>query len=552
MSKKRLLFLDEAPFLTTGYANYTRELLSRLVKTEKYDIAALSNYCYDGDQRMRQFPWKIYGNMPQPNDTENIQRYNADPLNQLGKFRFEEVLVDYRPDCVISVEDYWYYDYCFYNPLRKYYRLLLSPTVDALPQDEHWVASYISADGIVTYTDWAGEVLIRQSNNRINYLGTASPGANLSIFQLVTNRKERRAAIGMDPNIILLLTCMRNQKRKLFHELFVSFRKFLDTAPPEIAQKTYLYCHTTFPDVGINIPRILRENNLGCRVLFTYVCRNCGSAYPAFFNDIRAFCKNCNQPSCFLPNSQIGVDSKTLFEIYALADLYVQYASSEGISLTPLEAAGCGIPVMGVDYSGLCDVVKKLNGIPIKVKHLIKESETHCLRAVPDNNDFVEKLIDFFKLPEQIRQVRGFQTRKLCEQYYDWDKNAKIWEDAIDKIPPLPTNRWNQPFQTHQPNLSIPPNLPTEQFLQWVMINVAGRPELINTYYYFCLLRDLNVGGTSANYGGMDFGEMSLLSTTSKYRDYSRDDCVKDMVQLCEKRNLLEQKRYEAVQRSRI
>jgi hypothetical protein len=38
MAKKRILFVGEASFLSTGFSNYYRELLPRLHATGKYEI----------------------------------------------------------------------------------------------------------------------------------------------------------------------------------------------------------------------------------------------------------------------------------------------------------------------------------------------------------------------------------------------------------------------------------------------------------------------------------------------------------------------------------
>ena len=44
MRKKRILFCSEATFLNTGYATYTREILTYLHSTGKYALADMAAY----------------------------------------------------------------------------------------------------------------------------------------------------------------------------------------------------------------------------------------------------------------------------------------------------------------------------------------------------------------------------------------------------------------------------------------------------------------------------------------------------------------------------
>ena len=96
-------------------------------------------------------------------------------------------------------------------------------------------------------------------------------------------------------------------------------------------------------------------------------------------------------------------------------DLYIQYANSEGFGMPQGEAAACGIPVMGTDYSAMESVLRKLGGITIKPAALYKELETGCLRAVPDNNLATKEMLDFFKLSKEMRRQIGLETRKAFE-----------------------------------------------------------------------------------------------------------------------------------------
>ena len=91
-----------------------------------------------------------------------------------------------------------------------------------------------------------------------------------------------------------------------------------------------------------------------------------------------------------------------------------------------VEAAACGVPVMGTDYSAMESVLRKLGGITIKPAALYKELETVCLRAVPDNDLAAKEMADFFSLPKEMRKNIGKSTREAFEKYYQWDISGRM------------------------------------------------------------------------------------------------------------------------------
>ena len=183
MRKKRILFCSEATFLNTGYATYTREILNYLYSTGKYEIAEMASYGERNDPRAADIPWKYYGVMPNQNcepkaSEEEVKAYNANPINQFGAWSFEHICLDFLPDFVCDIRDFWMLEFAERSPFRDYFRWVIMPTVDARPQARQWIATYAGADACLTYSDWAGGVLEDQSGGKINYLGSAPPSAH--------------------------------------------------------------------------------------------------------------------------------------------------------------------------------------------------------------------------------------------------------------------------------------------------------------------------------------------------------------------------------------
>ena len=100
--KLKILMCSEASFLSSGFGTYTKELLTRLHNTEKYNIAEFASYGYVNDHRDKDIPWKYYANAVRENDSRH-REYSSRQDNQFGRWRFEKVLLDFKPDVVVDI-----------------------------------------------------------------------------------------------------------------------------------------------------------------------------------------------------------------------------------------------------------------------------------------------------------------------------------------------------------------------------------------------------------------------------------------------------------------
>ena len=179
MRKKRILFCSEATYLNTGYATYTREILKYLSETNKYEIAELAAYGQADDPRISSIPWKFYPvALPRSASQEEHQAFASKATNQFGEYVFENVCLDFMPDIVCDIRDFWMMDFEERSPFRKFFKWCIMPTVDAQPQARQWIASYQNADACLSYSDWSGELLKKQSGGKINYIGSSPPSAH--------------------------------------------------------------------------------------------------------------------------------------------------------------------------------------------------------------------------------------------------------------------------------------------------------------------------------------------------------------------------------------
>jgi len=532
--KKRILFITEASYLNTGYASYSREVMSRLFKTNKYELAELSTYGEIHHPRRSEIPWKNYPNMPDPKNTEHVKQYNAHPANQFGAWRFERVCLDFEPDIVFTIRDFWMDSFIYHSPFRNIFSWAWMPTCDASPQNPEWIDIFGETDYLITYSDWAGKIIQEQAGNQINYLGSAPPLAPPSFQQL--DKKQVRNELGIPEDWNVIGTVMRNQRRKLFPSLFNAFSQFLKATGDT---KTYLYCHTSYPDAGWNIAQLLLENEISSRVIFTYVCENCKHIEVCKMNDAKKVCPNCKQYKSSPSSVSNGLSDSELAKVYNSFDLYLQVANSEGFGIPAIEAASCGVPLAVVNYSAMEDFVNKVGAFPIRVAEKYKELETGCDRAVPDTQSIVDIMSHFFSLPEKERNEIGLKCNEMYKKNYNWDTTVEKWINAADSCSYA---NWKTPPLV-KPLVEIPLDQPTNKLFVQDCLNAYNYNQRTgNSHYIRSMRRDLNRGITKQLVDGFYVSEFSPLAQP-KPQPFNREFMVKIMKQRLENYNIWEQVR---------
>ena len=540
MNKKRILFCNEASFLNTGYSVYGREVISRLFNTGKYEIAELAIYAPAQDARLQNIPWKAYPNHPNVAIEEEVNHFNSSVTNAFGEWRFEEVCLDFQPDIVVDIRDYWMMEFVERSPMRRMFHWAIMPTVDAAPQNEQWLATFSGADSVFAYSEFGRDVLEKETGGDINSVEITPPAA-ADCFKPVPDKSEHKNKMGMDTDCIIVGTVMRNQRRKLYPDLFATFKKLLEETGKT---NLFLYCHTSYPDIGWDLPRLLNEHGLTHKVLFTYGCSKCESVYPSFFEDAVTVCPSCKNLSSKPSSVHSNIPDNVLASIYNTFDVYVQYANSEGFGMPQVEAAACGVPVMSVDYSAMSSVVRNIGGTPIKVKALYKEMETGCMRAIPDNDHLLEELKNFVNKPAAMRMRDGNVARSECESNYNWDATASKWEKLFDSVDVKPRNEtWESNPRIMNPPSEVPAYLGNVEYVDWLFVNVLGQPEKIGSYMYSRILQDLKNCMYVDGMGGFYCNEDSWSQVRPDWKKFDKETAYHKIVEIVEKHNYWEKVR---------
>jgi glycosyltransferase involved in cell wall biosynthesis len=535
MSKKRILFVGEASFLSTGFATYYRELLQRLAATDKYEIAELGSYADDLHAGVTDFiagRWKFYGGQPVPTDQENWQRFHTpthprtkgQPTNQFGEWRFDEVCAEFQPDIVIDIRDWWMLEFQERSCFRDWYKWLVMPTVDAEPQQEEWMYTYENADLVLAYSDYGIDVLKSQSVKAKIFPTPMRPGVDLSVFKPDPSARDRFA--GIAPDVTVIGTVMRNQSRKLYPDLIDAFACMKTKYKGEAAvDKAVLMIHSCWPDNAhsFDYPRHVKRlaENTGKRmpwaykmvksdILQTFMCHNCDGRFVGWAmslwgqpiqnkeingkqvrNAVFLPCVHCGQQTATPPTTGQGFTREELASVYSTMDIYVQCSICEGDGMPIQEAKACGVPTLVTDYTAmsekgrlpseythLADTIDSYSchkgGETIDIGRYYYEPETSCKRAHPDVEDMALKMRNL--VVDDVRRKQMSEDARVCaETNYNWDELFKRWEFVLDKVRAKPrANTWDSPIKPVAPiqPQAIPDGLDNDQYIVWLYTTI--------------------------------------------------------------------------------
>lgn len=488
-SKKRILMVAESSHISSGFGNYTNQILKRLHATGKYEIAELS--CYRTESVKKTEPWKIYP-VAVNHDDHSFSEYSANMSNQYGQWRFEFALLDFKPHIVFDIRDFWNYTFQETSPLREYYYWIINPTYDSDPQKIESINTFKNADMVLFHTEWAKNNLLTKYNYTTNNLGPiASDAVDSNVFKPIGfNKKFHKSQFDIPTDSIVIGTVMRNQKRKLIPDILDVFKKLKHNNPEK---SLYLYLHTSYPDaLGWDIPALLLEHNISNNVLLTYKCKSCKSFTSSVYKGITKICNKCNQKALCLWSTNNPLENTELNQIYNLFDIYIQYAICEGFGIPVVEAASVGLPIVTVNFGAMGEVGTNVGSYLVDTQRVFREQETNADRCYPNNDQccsILQKLVD---TPFTELNTIGKNTRKKLLSSYSWDKTAKTYEDIFDNIDTNLLKQWDAPMWNM--NLKhVVANFPNNRdFIYNIIDNIINDPKLKSTSFIEDLIKALD------------------------------------------------------------
>lgn len=459
--KKRILFHTEASFLSSGFAIYAHNILKRLHDSGKYDVAEFAIYANEGEERTKFTPWMMYPVAPARGDEEYAKIYGSNPYGQFGMFKFEAACLDFKPDIVMSIFDFWYSSYIARSPFRNFFKFAWMPTVDSRPQRPSWLDTYKTCDKILAYSYFGKNVLEEESNNQINDIIVASPGIDDS-YEPSDTKENLRKKLGIPQDAKIVMMVCRNQMRKLIPD-------FLETLPiyynkysrkKSFSNNTFFYIHTSNPDDGWDLAQAIQETGMPNRILTTYICKECKTISISVFRGNVCQCEKCKKISMHMTNVSKGVPREALQDIMSVADIGVLMSIGEGWGMPLVEFKKAGVPVISVPYSATeeqvrdidCGEPRHLGGFDVKIDRFYTESRTMQKRALFDKDSLAKRIYQIFSMSDSKYKDLCDDAKKCADELFTWDRAADAWMKAIDSIDVSDNLKWEAaPQNLYQP-----------------------------------------------------------------------------------------------------
>lgn len=520
--KLKILWVNEASFLRTGFSTYGWHILKRLQATGKYDIAELGSYACTSDPRWNDPKWGInwrhYGVMPEPNDQPGQQMYQKNyHFGQFGSWIFDEVLLKEKPDIVVDIRDRWMAsEWQLKSPFRKCFTYVYMPCVDSHPPMPDWINDYKATDYILGYSQYASHVLEREG---IKCYHVTNPGVDTKVYNPGEGKEKARERWGLRKGIKPILCVHRNQKRKLLPEMVYSYL-ILKNEYPEAFKDTVLWFHTSWPDVGFNIPVVMDRAKMAripykdahgrlkekkykiplsySDVVFSYICHACGHTFVSpFVNGMAQTmnketgetvtrqltcecipCQKCGKLEARMPNTQIGFNPEDFADVYRAAHVHVQPAIAGADEMPMNEAKACGTPVLGPVHAAMHEKVEKTNystderykgGMPIKIESLYTEAETMQHRCIIDKEHLAKQLSKLL-IDNALWGRLSKEAVEVTEKYYNWDDIANIWDNFLQNEVEINADAWTAPpkLKEYQEfTIPTPEEMDNATFIKW-------------------------------------------------------------------------------------
>jgi len=435
VKKKRLLFHSDSALAKTGFGRNSKEILSYLYETDKYEIL---HYCcgtVKGDPALNRTPWKCEGTMPANKDL--LVKLNQDPQQgrevNYGGYYLNDVVKEFKPDVYIGAQDIWGVEA---SPGKEWFDKITSAiwtTLDSLPLYPNAIKL---ASKVKNYWVWSSFAEKEFARLKHDHIKTIHGAINHKSFCRLPKPKriELRKKFNIEEDAFIVGFVFRNQLRKSVPNLIEGYSKWKKKCKPN--EKTYLLFHTHWAE-GWNIHRLCSEYGIDKEeVLTTHICNSCKNYTVKPYAGQGVDCNICktkkSQVTCSVT---LGIEEEELNEIYNLMDVYCHPFTSGGQEIPIQEAKFTELITLVTDYScGEESCEKGSASIPLEWSEY-REHGTQFKKASTCPNSIADSLGKVFVMSPEERRTLGKQGRKWAISKFSTEVTGKLLEDFIDSSP---------------------------------------------------------------------------------------------------------------------
>jgi glycosyltransferase involved in cell wall biosynthesis len=417
--KIRVLAYCDAPTCATGFATVSRNILSGLYSTGRYDVDILGiNYWGDPHN----FPFRIW-----PTGT-NSER---DPYGRKKVFSMIPRM-DY--DILFFLQDSFIMDFLpeLHSYLRnngKNFKSVCYFPVDGAPE-EQWMKNVDACDYTVAYSEFGKKEAMKV------YPGMKEPlviphGVNTRDYHVLPEKDVmafRAQYFGALADKFIFTNLNRNQQRKDIPRTIAAFAELRKHRPD-----TVLYLHMAKKDQGWDLERVIKNHGLDIRT-------------DVFF------------PENFGPNQ--GYPRNIVNMIYNISDCVISTTLGEGWGLSWTEAMSTKTPIIMPDNTALSENITEDLGWLAK-----SGSNPSLFTVVPNDNEVVRPLVDVEDMVAKMIEVHDNpeEAKRRAENAYVWATTKMEWMSCI--VP-----KWVTVFDKAYEDLQIPeedqPEIPENKVIE--------------------------------------------------------------------------------------
>jgi glycosyltransferase involved in cell wall biosynthesis len=463
MRKKKVLFHSDFPLACTGFAKNTKNVLSYLYNTNKYEVVAYNCGMIQGDPNLLRTPWKSYGTVPANKaEFDNILNQHPpehrDPITKkiaYGEYYLDWIIQTEKPDIYIGAQDIWGVDYSVHKHWFDKIHSVIWTTLDSLPLLPSAVDMAPKIKNYWIWSDFATKEMHRLGHKHVRTMHGAIDCQ--SFYRLEEyKRKELRKKFNIDEDCFIAGFVFRNQLRKSAPNLIEGFKLF-KSANSKIKAKLLLHTHFGEHMQGWNIPKLAQEYGVSqSDILTTYVCKNCRNYEIKSFTEQDINCSYCkSEKSCNTTNVQIGVNENQLNEIYNLMDVYVHPFTSGGQEIPIQEAKLTELITLVTNYSCGEEMCQPGAGSFILDWAEYREQGTQFRKASTYPSSIAKQLTKVYEMKYEDRRKIGKQAREWVINNFSMEQIGKQIETFIDNCPDVNFDFNPPPPKTNNPQADM-------------------------------------------------------------------------------------------------
>jgi glycosyltransferase involved in cell wall biosynthesis len=397
-SKKiKVLAYCDSPTCATGFATVSRNILSGLYATGRYDIDILGiNYWGDPHE----FPFRIW-----PTGVNS----DRDPYGRKKSFTMIQQM-DY--DILFFLQDTFILDFLpeLHTRLRgsgKEFRSICYYPVDGTPK-ESWLHNVNACDYLVAYSNFGKDESLK-AFPEIKAPLVIPHGVNLKEY-FIANEKDimafRSQFFGAQAKKFVFTNLNRNQQRKDIPRTIAAFAEFHKEIPESL-----LYLHMAKKDQGWDLPEVINAYGLDMT-------------------------KDVIFPENFGPNQ--GYPRHIVNMVYNVSDCVISTTLGEGWGLSWIESMATKTPVIMPGNTAMIENITKDRG-------WLVDSGTNpsLFTVVPNDNEIVRPLVDVDDMVKAMKEVyfNPEEAKRRATNAYNWVNADMNW--SINIIP-----KWVTVFDT--------------------------------------------------------------------------------------------------------